>query len=154
MEFIRCRCRKGFPVPNYNDKGGRIWPAHSPNPTSSPSCSPAQPRITTVSPSWMNLRSCPPLNLIGVFPPCDCSSKLPCVPGSLPEMVPDPKRSPGRRLQPEIEWWATICDHDHSRFLVEVRVMVVSSPSEADASGRGSVSGVYIEYKDCNLDVE
>ena len=105
-------------------------PETSPNPIREPS-SPAQPRITMESPSLRNLRSSPSATVTVALPPYVCSSKLPSVPGSDPEMVPEPKRSPGCRLQPVMVWWAIICGHDQRRFLELVLVMVFLLPDAA-----------------------
>ncbi len=75
-------------------------PIHSPNPTRASSSAPATPLIVTVSPSRRNFRSSPALSFRGTFPPWICSSKLPCVPGSVPLIVPEPSRSPVRKLHP------------------------------------------------------
>lgn len=68
---------------------------------------------------------------MGCFPARVCSNKLPYEPASDPEMVPDPKRSPGRKLHPEMVWCAIICGQDQSRFFEQVFVNVCSFPSEA-----------------------
>lgn len=46
-------------------------------------------------------------------------------------MVPEPSKSPGRRLHPVIVWWAIIWGQDQSKFLELDLEIVVFLPAEA-----------------------
>src|SRR5436305_1050224 len=78
-----------------------IRPRHSPNPTKRPG-SPHTPRITTSSPSSRNVRDWLPTETVSL-PFLVCSSILPCDPGSVPEIVPLPSKSPEFIAQPLTE---------------------------------------------------
>ena len=52
-------------------------------------------------------------------------------------MVPDPSKSPGRKLQPVIVWCAIICGQDHIKFFELVLVIVVVLPLLAAISVSG-----------------
>ena len=67
------------------------------------------PFSITSSPSSRNARVSPPGNESGFLPPWVSSIIEPKEPGAAPESVPEPSRSPGRRLQPLEVWCATIC---------------------------------------------
>jgi hypothetical protein len=58
--------------------------------------------MITVSPSSRKRRLSPDASAIGRRPPAEISSRLPSAPSSGPEIVPVPKMSPGRRLQPPL----------------------------------------------------
>lgn len=105
-------------------------PVTSPNPIKAPS-RPAQPRMVSVSPSRRNMRSSPPRSWIAFFPPCVCSRMLPSEPGVSPVMVPEPNKSPGRKLHPVMVWWAIIWGQDQRRCFELDFEMVVLSPLEA-----------------------
>ncbi len=118
---IRPRCKKAqdvilarnskpssLPLPRHSFNAGRTVPEHAPNPTSPPSSVPHTPVKVTVSPSSRNVRCSPLLSSTITLPPCVCSSKHPQLPGSVPEIVPEPRRSPTLNGQPPIVWCASI----------------------------------------------
>src|SRR5690606_17666931 len=87
----------------------RILPRHSPKPMlATPSRLP-RPRRMLSSPSSRNLRTSPLASSTGCLPPSVISSRLPKEPGTAPDRVPEPNRSPGCNWQPLTLWWATIC---------------------------------------------
>ena len=61
------------------------------------------------SPSTRKVRVSPVGKVIGWVPPWVISRRLPRLSAAGPEMVPLPRRSPGRKLQPLEEWCAIIC---------------------------------------------
>src|ERR1019366_7763287 len=63
----------------------------------------------TSAPSCSQVRVSPLDNVPGFRPPGFISSKHPAEPGSVPDTVPLPNRSPACRLHPFEVWCATIC---------------------------------------------
>jgi hypothetical protein len=57
----------------------------------------------------MKVRVSPEGRVSGLLPPWVSSIIEPAMSGAVPEMVPEPSRSPGCRLQPLEVWCATIC---------------------------------------------
>lgn len=113
-------------------RAGKIMPLHSPNPTYPLSSCPARPVIVTLSPSSKKiLVSELPGNCSGFFPPSVASRSEPCVPFSVPLMVPEPSKSPTLRLHPVMVWWAIICGNDQRRLDELVLVRFVLLPEAA-----------------------
>ena len=63
----------------------------------------------TSSPSSKYRRVSPFGSVNGLRPPVVISNRQPALPGSVPDNVPLPNRSPGWRLHPFDVWCATIC---------------------------------------------
>src|SRR5690606_28405103 len=81
-------------------RAGAIVPAQSPKPMRRQPGRSQCPRRITVSPSSRKLRCSPSASCNGCLPPTDSSSIEPPWPGAGPDCVPEPRRSPGCRLQP------------------------------------------------------
>ena len=108
-------------------------------PLTSPSeISPALPRSTTVSPSSRKVRSLPSASGSGSRPPHVSSIRLPIVPGSAPEIVPEAKRSPGRAVAPLTVAWASCCGNVQyrPRALVRETIVPFSSTSSSMSSAQ------------------
>lgn len=98
-------------VENQSSKGmaGRSFPSHFPKPILTPLSLTQYPRSITVSPSWMNFLSSPDSSLSGFVPFQDNSNMLPNESDASPLIVPEPSRSPGRRLHPVTVCCASCC---------------------------------------------
>ena len=86
-----------------------IRPRAVPNPIRRAPARSHQPRSVTSSPFSRNARLSPLGSVIGRSPFHVSSMKLPCVPGSLPLIVPEAKRSPGRATAPLAVACASCC---------------------------------------------
>src|SRR5881296_1827220 len=85
--------------PHFSHLDGSTRPAASPKPIVAWPSRAQRARSITSSPSSMKVRASPP----------GSSSGEPTESGAGPEMVPEPTRSPGCRLQPFELWWAMSC---------------------------------------------
>src|SRR5450830_289821 len=84
----------------YTVRAGNTVPATSPKPRRGKPARSVQPRMMTVSPSSMKMRVSPLPNSIDCLPPALSSSSEPADCGVGPDKVPEPSKSPARRLQP------------------------------------------------------
>ena len=96
-----CRHQRGRPGGfHVLSKGGRTVPTHSPNPIRRDPVLSHHARNMTVSPSSRKDRVSPVFRATRSLPPFVDSMREPASGGRGPESVPDPRRSPGARLQP------------------------------------------------------
>ena len=93
-----CRGRPLTDAPYRSD--GMTTPRTSPRPMETNPSRSARARMITSSPSSRNVRVPPDASAIALRPPSVISRRLPYPSGVGDEMVPEPSRSPGRRLQP------------------------------------------------------
>ena len=98
-----------------SQRAGSTVPTHSPRPMTLPSGPGAVARRVMVSPSSRKVRWVPSSRVSGSVPLQVSSRKQPRVPFSGPEIVPDPKRSPSRRVAPLTVMCATIWAGDQYR---------------------------------------
>src|SRR5450830_1684534 len=85
---------------HHTERAGNTVPATSPKPMRGKPSRSAQPRMMTVSPSSIKMRVSPLARLMDCLPPAVSSSSDPADSGVGPDKVPEPNKSPARRLQP------------------------------------------------------